>query len=53
VICGASFSRCERLASISFALDSKLSRIKEWVFLGSALTSIHFTTSLEVICESG
>jgi hypothetical protein len=46
------FSRAKSLVSISFELDSQLSRIEYEAFHRSGLRSIYFPTSVLEICES-
>jgi hypothetical protein len=50
VICAQCFSECSSLASVTFAVDCKLSRLEAFAFSRSGSTAIHISASVEVIC---
>jgi hypothetical protein len=52
VICESYFSSCKALASVTFDVNSRLSRLEKLAFFQSGLQSIHLLGSLELICES-
>jgi hypothetical protein len=51
VISGSCFSECKSLTSISFSVDSKLSRLEKYAFSLSGLETIIIPASVEVICD--
>jgi hypothetical protein len=52
VICQSHCSSYVSLASVTFAANSRLSRLKKRAFYESGVVSIHLPASLEVICDS-
>jgi hypothetical protein len=50
VICARCFCSCKSLASATFAVDCKLSRLERYAFSESGLTVIHIPPCAEVIC---
>jgi predicted DsbA family dithiol-disulfide isomerase len=51
MICEECFRDCRSLTSVTFEVNSKLSRLERYAFCESGLMSIHIPSSVEVICE--